>query len=149
VLAGAPQARSQQSAAETYAVIVSPEVRQSDLAEAQLRDIFTFEQRFWAPGKQIVLLLPPVGSGARQLLLSRLYGTNESGLKRLILSRLYEGSIDAAPKVTDADAQAVQLVAATSGTIAVVPLQAASAATVKILKIGGRLPSESGYPLSR
>jgi hypothetical protein len=136
------------SVAADFAVVVSPDVELTSCSSAELRHLFGLERQFWKAGRPVVVLLPEAGSHTHAFLLRRVYRTDEDGLKRLMLEKLYRGEIDLAPKVVGSDREALSFVASSRGLIALVPASLVDGADVRVLRIDGKLPGASGYPLT-
>jgi len=128
--------------ASTLAVIVNKSNPVNDLSMAELRKILLGERTVWRGSRKVILLLPTVGSPERQTAL-RLVSMDESNYKQHWLDKTSEGS--AAPAAS-ASGFAVNLVADTEDAIAVVPL-ADVKGSVKLLRINGASPGDSGYPI--
>ncbi|MFN2399474.1 MAG: hypothetical protein ABR543_12670 [Gemmatimonadaceae bacterium] len=137
-------------AAVSFAIVASPTVPVSELTMGDLRNVFFFRKKFWGGGKRVVLLLPAPGLQARDFLLADIYRLNSAGLQRLILEKLFQGEIDLAPRVVRSDQDALSFVASARGMLAIVPTDAipADRSGFKVLRINGKLPGESGYPLT-
>jgi len=148
VLAVAPVTRS--ASAETYVVVVSPDVSMTDLSFEDLRRIFLFRQRFWKPNQPITLLYSEFNFQAGSFMLQSVYAMSRQDLKTLILRRLYSGDIDLAPKIVSSDETAVAFVGNGYGIVALVRADAVSAdARARVLTIDGAAPGSAGYPLRR
>ena len=128
--------------ANTLAVIVNKSNPLNDLSMVELRKILLGERTVWRGSRKIILLLPTVGSPERQTAL-RLVSMDESNYKQHWLDKAGEGSV--APAAS-ASGFAVNLVADTEDAIAVVPL-ADVKGSVKLLRINGVSPGDSGYPI--
>lgn len=128
--------------ANTLAVIVNKSNPVNDLSTAELQKILLGERVYWRGSRKIILLLPTVGSPERQTAL-KLVSMDESNYKQHWLDRASEGN--AAPAAS-ASGFAVNLVADTEDAIAVVPL-ADVKGSVKMLRIDGTSPGDSGYPI--
>jgi hypothetical protein len=135
--------------AQTYAVVVSPDVETMDLEFDDLRRIFRFQRRFWRSGRPLTLLFSEENLASGSFLLDRVYGTDYTALRRLILERLYSGELDLAPKVVANDESVVTFVAAGNGLIAVVRADAVGEQQVKVLTVDGKAPGSADYPLRR
>ncbi len=130
------------------AVIVSPSVHADGITSAELRRVLRLDKRYWKPGEPIALLMPAMGSPTRGFVLTRFLRSTEADQRRLVLEKMYRGEIDLAPKVVATDAEAVTYAASGRGVLALVPASAITGtASVKVLRVDGRLPREAGYPL--
>jgi len=110
------------------------------LSLAELRKILLGERTTWQGSRKIILLLPTVGSPERQTAL-RLIAMDESNYKQY-----WQDKAGSVAPAASASGFAVNLVADTEDAIAVVPL-ADVKGSVKLLRIDGTLPGESGYPI--
>ena len=128
--------------ASTLAVIVNRSNPVNDLSMAELRKILLGERTVWRGSRKIILLLPTVGSAERETAL-RLVSMDESNYKQHWLDQAGSGSV--APAAS-ASGFAVNVVADTGDAIAVVPL-ADVKGSVKMLRINGTSPADSGYPI--
>src|SRR5262245_40080088 len=135
------------AAGRSFAVVVSPDVPASDLTLEEVRRLFLLKKSFWKPGAPVTILLPGSGSSTRTFLLKTICRTDEPGLKRLILEKLYRAEIDLAPKVVGSGKETISFVASSRGVAGIVPVEDSAGADVKVLRINGKLPGESGYPL--
>jgi hypothetical protein len=126
------------------AVIVNKSNPLSDLPLSELRRILLGERTTWKGSQKIVLLLPTIGTPERQTAL-RLVSMDESSYKSH-WTEISAGGSNAAPVAASASGMAVNLVADSVDAVAVVPL-ADVKGSVKILRIDGSMPGESGYPI--
>ena len=124
------------------AVIVNKSNPVNDLSLADFRRILLGERTTWRGTRRILLMLPTVGSPERQTAL-RLISMDESNYKQYWQDKA--SSENAAPTAS-ANGFAVNVVADTEDAIAVVPL-ADVKGSVKLLRIDGALPGDSGYPI--
>jgi hypothetical protein len=129
------------------AIIVNASNHAPDPSLTELRAILTLERQFWPGGDRVVLVLPRSGSPERETLLSRIYGTSESGLRKRWVEKLFAGQIPAIPSVAPSAARAAALVQQSPGAIAAVNADEVPAG-VRVLAIDGKKTGERGYPLS-
>jgi hypothetical protein len=130
-----------------YAVIVSHAVPVQALTQDDLRYILTFKRTVWTTGQPISLLLPARHLPARHFLLTRVYRMSDAELRHYTLERLIQADIDFAPKVVSSDEDAIAFAAAGTAVIAVVSAATELPPTVRVVRIDGRLPGDTGYPL--
>jgi len=135
------------AAGRSFAVVVSPDVPATNLTMEEVRRVFLLKKNFWKPGLPATILLPESGSPTRSFLLKTICRTDEPGLKRLILEKLYRAEIDLAPKVVGSGKETVSFVLSSRGVVGIVPAEDSTGASVKVLRIDGKLPGEAGYPL--
>ena len=134
---------------EAYAVVISQDVKVSNIEFDELRRIFRFQQHFWHAGRRATLLYSEENLDPGSFLLDRVYAADYGSVRRLILEKLYSGEIDLAPKVVATDETAVAFVASGSGLIAVVRADAVGAESVKVLTVGGSALGSADYTLRR
>jgi hypothetical protein len=130
-----------------YAVVASRDVPFAELTLDELRRVFLFKRHFWNPGKPVRLILPATGQPARRFLLDQVCQRTEGELRRMILESMYRGESDQAPKVAASEAETLAALESSSGSIALVSDTVALPTGVKRLKIDGKLPEDSDYPL--
>jgi hypothetical protein len=131
-----------------YAVIVHPATRVRDVSLSSLRRIYRGEQQFWPEGRRVVVFIQPTGSGARDLVLSELYGLSERQYAQYWIARIFRDEATAGPRVVASAAVLRELTATVPGAIAVVPAAEVDG-RVQVLRVDGLLPGASGYPLVR
>lgn len=129
------------------AVIVNEDVPVDELSLAELRRIFRGERLFWAGDLTITLLAPPRGSREREVLLGKIYERqSEAEYKSFWINKLFDKQGQTAPKITGSPQMSAGLVREIPGAIALVPANRIPHG-VKVLRIDGRSPGQSGYPL--
>lgn len=134
-------------AAAPTAVIVHEQVPVDELSLAELRKIFRGERLFWHKDLTITLLAPPRGSREREILLDKIYERqSEAEYQTYWINRLFDKGARTAPKITGSPKMSARLVSEIPGAIALVPADRIPEG-VKVLRIDGRSPGETGYPL--
>lgn len=129
------------------AVIVHPQVPVDELSLAELRKVFLGQRPVWSSELMITLLNPPRGSPAREVLLHTIYQQrNETQYQQYWINRLFADGAPTVPKGTGSQAMSDSLVREIPGAIALVASDKVPPG-VKVLRIDGKLPGESGYPL--
>jgi ABC-type phosphate transport system substrate-binding protein len=127
------------------AVIVHQGTPVDALSLNQLRRLFLGDQQFWGDQTRVALLMPPTGAPARAAALRAVYQMSEAAYRQYWVAKIFRAEVTSGPRVATPE-QARRVVAATRGAVAIVPAGAVDG-SVKVLRIGGRLPEESGYPL--
>lgn len=140
-------AMAQQAESAGYALVVSSDVKESNVSRADAARLLLCQKRFWASGQRVVVLSPASGSAERRFMIQKLCRMTEAGYRRHTLEQLYRGEIEYAPKLVDDEADALQFIAAGHGAVTLVSVHAAQGANARILRIDGHLPGEPGYPL--
>lgn len=135
--------------AETFVVVVSPDVPASNLSMDQVRRLFLFREKFWKPGRPVRVLLSEEELQDGSLLLEEIYRMDLPALRVLILEKLYQEEIDRPPKIVSSDKVAVSFVEAGQGLVTLVRAAAAQSTKAKIVTIGDIAPDGDRYPLRR
>ena len=129
------------------AVIVHQQVPAEDLSLSELRRIFLGERVFWSQNLTITLLAPPRGTPERKILLQKIYQQrSEAQYRRHWINKLFSDGGQNAPKITGSPEMSASLARVIPGAIALVPADRIPEG-VKVLRIDGKRPEESGYPL--
>jgi len=127
------------------AVVVSEKNRTREITLDELRKVFRGERRSWAVGMPIKLIVRDQGTPERVALL-KLLGMSESEYKQYWIAQIFRGEAEAEPIALPSLGMQMEALTVFSGGITFV-----SAATVKpgmrVLKVDGHLPGDSGYPL--
>jgi hypothetical protein len=135
------------AAAPVIAVIVHEQVPVDEISLPELRRIFRGERLFWSKDLTITLLVPPHGSRERTVLLDKiLERRSETEFQHYWINKLFDEGTPAAPKITGSPRMSASLVREIPGAIALVPADQIPRG-VKVLRVEGKLPGESGYPL--
>ena len=134
-------------AGQSIAVVANSGVPVAEVTLGDLNNYFTFARRSLPGGQRVTLFLPAVGSVTRSVLLKQVYHMDDPQLRRFLLEKIYQGDIDAQPRVAASDAELVGLLASTPGGLTLLPVEIAAAAKLKILKVNGKAPGETGYML--
>ena len=133
--------------ARDVAVIVNPNNSATNVTLSDLRKIFSGEKHSWPGGAPIKLLLSAPGSRERLVLL-KLLGMSESDYKQFWTAQIVRGEADAEPVSLPSFGMVKEAVQVYHGAIACVDYRdIRPGMLMKVLKVDGRLPGESGYPL--
>jgi ABC-type phosphate transport system substrate-binding protein len=132
--------------AEDVAVVVNDRNPASKMSTAELRRIFAGEERSWAAGLPIKVLVRAPGTHERVALL-KLLGMTEDEYKRYWTVQIFRGEAQAEPVVLPSNGMQKEALAAYPGAVALVGLQDVKAG-MKVLRVEGRMPGEAGYPLN-
>jgi hypothetical protein len=129
------------------AIVVHPENPESSLSADEVGRILRQEQRRFKGGGSIYLVFQSSGSPAREIVLRRVLRMNDLELKQFWLGKLYRGEIASFPRVVDSDVAVRRLVGQAARALGFMDAVAVDA-TVKVLRIDGRLPGQAGYLLA-
>jgi ABC-type phosphate transport system substrate-binding protein len=127
-------------------VVANPTVPVTSLSFTELRRIFLGDRQFWSSSLKISLLMPPPAARDREILLKTVYEMSEAQLRQHWIGKLFRAEAASAPQMFYSDEEILQAVAATPGSIAAVDA-AKIPKGLKVLRIDGHLPGESGYRL--
>jgi len=129
------------------AVLVNPDNSISNITSADLRKVFSGQKRSWPGGARIRLIVRPVGSHERDVLL-HLLRMSESEYKQYWTAQVYRGEADSEPLVLPSFGMVLEATRAFPGAIAFVEARDIKAGMyLKVIKVDGLMPGDSGYPL--
>ena len=131
---------------EGVAVVVHPQAPVEDLSLDQLRRIFMADQQFWPDGSRITLLVRAPAAYEREVVLNVIYRMTEDEFRKYWVGKMFRAEVPAGPKIVYSSEMVGGLVTAVPGAIGFVPAGEVMA-DAKVVRIDGRLPGESGYPL--
>ena len=132
--------------AAPVAIVVSPGTPVDDLSFADVRKLFLGERQFWNPKLRVVLLMRAPISRERDVVLRTIYEMSEAQFRQYWISKVFRADVAAGPKIVYSTETAYELVAAIPGAVAFVDASQVPKG-VKVLRIGGLLPGDPGYPL--
>jgi hypothetical protein len=147
VLVSAGVLIASECAARELALIVHPLNPISNVSAIDLREVLLMVRQRWSGGGRIYLLLPESGSPEKEVLLRRALAMTEDELRRHYLGKLYGGEIPAFPRVVASGAEARRIVSRAPNALALVDASTVDA-TVKVVRVAGRRPSEADYLLT-
>jgi hypothetical protein len=133
--------------AADVAIVVHPSNPETNLSAEGLARILRQEQRRWKEGGTVYLVFQATGNTPRDVVLRRVLRMNDLELKQFWLGKLYRGEIASFPRVLDSDIAVRRLVAIAPQALGFLEATAADA-TVKVLRIDGKLPGQPGYLLA-
>lgn len=131
---------------DDIAVIVHPDVPEQDLPLTEIRRLLLGERQFWHSGLRVTLLIRAPVARERDVVLKKIYRMTEAQFRQYWIGKVFRAESVTGPKIVYSNEMAVQLVAAIPGSITFVDSTQVPPG-VKTLKIGGKAPGESGYPL--
>lgn len=123
--------------AHHMAVVVNKENATDNVTAVHLAKIFRSDVKKWSDGKNIVLVLHASSAGESETL-ERLIKVNAAEWKTLVAA--HKDSI----AIEDSDADVLKRVQSTPGAIGVVDVRSVDS-TIKVVRVDGKLPMESGY----
>jgi hypothetical protein len=135
---------------DSFAVVVHPSNPSHDLRLRELASFFEGASRQWSNSSPVVLVERDAASAPYRYLMSRVLNTTPVEYKRLLQNIEYRGEAPLAIKILNSDETACQFVFNVPTAIAIIEsrsLRSAACASVQVLRIDGKLPSEEGYRL--
>ena len=138
-----------QCPANGLAVVVNKGNATEGLSMAQLRRLLLGDMRNWPGKKQVSLVAPDPQSAAFKCLLSAVVRMTDVEYHRFIASAQFRGEEPVEFHTANSGPAAAQMVSGVPGAIAIVEAGAlpAISSSVRVLRINGKQPGESGYPL--
>jgi len=100
----------------------------------------------WPDGKSVTLVMRDPGSPEMKMVLEKVYGMTAQAVNELITTANHGRVGHPAIIVVGSDDELVHKVAATTGAVGLVDVYAINS-SVDVMKVGGKLPFEPGYPL--
>ena len=129
------------------AIIVSKENLTNEISFQDLVKIFKQERQYWDEGRKIYLIMPETGNPEKAAVLRKIYKMEDQELKKFWIGKLFRQEISSFPKTLSSNESIKRFVNQVPNAIGIID-QAAVDNRVKVLRIDGKLPGESGYALS-
>ena len=146
LLAFAVVAVAQQKPSTDIAVVTNPETPVNELSLAEVRKVFLGERQYWNSNMPVILLVRAPVAREREVVLKNIYQMTESQFKQYWVAKIFRSEAVSAPKIVYSADMTNQLLNVIPGSIAFMEAKAV-APGLKVLKVDGRLPGESGYEL--
>ena len=139
--------RAQQTAtADALAIIVHRSNPVDELSAAQLKRIYMFDTQNWPHGRKITVMVREKGQPERTEAIRLICGIAEAEYERHVLLQTFRGSLGPGPRAIQSVSAMLRFVFNVPGAIGYVRVSEVDA-TVKTLRVDGRLPGEAGYRL--
>jgi ABC-type phosphate transport system substrate-binding protein len=132
--------------AKDLAVISNKSNSVQPVSLPELAKICKGQVEHWPDGKEVSFITRDPTLPDMKLLLEKVYGMSKEEVKALIANANHGRTNHPAIVVVDSDEDAVKKVESIPGAIGVVDVYSISGA-VTVVKVGGKLPLEPGYPL--
>ncbi len=133
----------------TLAVIVHKTSKAANVSVSDLRKMFTGDLRTWPDSSALIIIEQPADNETQRRTLHVLLKATPASYNRQLLQSHFQGKPLPIIKVLNSDASAIRFVLNVPGAVTVVDRTAAtpSPSGVKVLRVDGKLPGETGYPL--
>jgi ABC-type phosphate transport system substrate-binding protein len=128
------------------ALVVHPDTPVSNLTLAEVRKVFLGERQYWSANVPVVLLIRAPVARERSVVLKTIYQMSDSQFKQYWIAKIFRAESASAPKVVYSNDMANELVTAIPGAIAFIDTREVRPGA-KVIRVNGRLPGETGYPL--
>jgi ABC-type phosphate transport system substrate-binding protein len=131
---------------EPLAIVVNRSNPLTEISLADLRRVFRGQRSRWSNGKRVTLVMRDPGAPERDAILHSLYGVQEADYRRTYLQAVFSGEATDAPKTLASTNGVLRFVYNVPGAIGYVRARDVDA-SVKMIRVDGRLPGETGYRL--
>ena len=128
------------------AVVVHPDVPVDNLTIAELRRILLGDREFWSSGVRVTLLIRAPIARERDVAVQSVCQMTEAQFRQHWIGKLFRADTQSGPKIVYSQEMALDQASRLPGAITFVQASQAGK-TVKVLKIDGRSPGQSGYQL--
>ena len=142
-------ATSAQCAPGNLAVIVNKSSHVDSLSVAQLRRLILGDVRNWPDDKPVTIVAREPSSNVTRCVLSKVVRLSDAEYRRYVMSAEFRGEEALVSQTATSDAYAAKIVVGAATSFAVVDAASVAAFgdTVKVVRIGGKLPGQPDYPL--
>jgi hypothetical protein len=128
------------------AVVVHPGVSADNLSLADLRRILTGDREFWPGGDRVTIFIRAPIARERDVIVKDVCQMTEAQFRQHWIGKVFRAETPSAPKIAYSAESTIEQVARTPGAIGLV-LAPVTAKSVKVVRIDGRAPGQSGYKL--
>jgi hypothetical protein len=128
------------------AVVVHPGVTTDNLSLADLRRILTGDREFWPGGDRVTIFIRAPIARERDVIVKDVCQMTEAQFRQHWIGKVFRAETPSAPKIAYSAESTIEQVARTPGGIGLV-LAPVTAKNVKVIRIDGRAPGQSGYRL--
>jgi len=141
-----PQAMGQDDPPIPIAIVAHKNTPVENLSLEELRNIFLANQQFWPDRSRIILLVHAPHSGVREFVLNSIYQMDEAQFRQYWIAKMFRAEVPRGPKIVFSNDMMLELVVAIPGSISFARADQV-AGDVRLIRIDGKLPSDSDYPL--
>lgn len=132
--------------ARDVAVVANKNGTVSTLTMADLVKICKAQTNRWSDGTPVTLIVREPGSPEMKVVEEKIYGMTSDQIRDLIATANHGRTNHPAILVAASDEEVISRVQSAPGAVGLVDVYSITGA-VKVMKIGGKLPLEPGYPL--
>lgn len=141
-----PPALSQDEFRSPIAIVVHKDTPVDNLTIDELRNIFLANQQFWPDRSRIILLVHAPQSDERDYILKSIYQMDEAQFRQYWIAKMFRAEVPRGPKIVFSTDMMLELVVAIPGSISLTKADQVTG-DVRLIRIDGKLPSDSDYPL--
>lgn len=134
------------SYAKDLALIVNKGSGMNEITMADLVKVCKAQTNRWPDGKPATVIMRNPTSADARMVVEKIYASTPDAVTGLIATANHERTNHPAIIVVTSDDELVKRVASTPGAVGLVDVYAINS-SVEVMKIGGKLPLEPGYPL--
>lgn len=134
------------AAARDLAVVSNKSNSLSAITLPDLVKVCKGQTGHWADGKSVTFVMRNPSAPEMKFFLEKVYELPEAQVKELIASANHGRMGHPAVMIVDSDEDLVNKVASIPGAVGIVDVYAINS-SVAVVKLGGKLPLEPGYPL--
>jgi ABC-type phosphate transport system substrate-binding protein len=128
------------------AIVANPGTPVEQLSFAELRQVLKGERQYWKPDLPVVLFVRAPTSAERSAVLNVIFQMSEPQFNQYWIAKQFRAEAASAPTKLKSNDLTQQFVASTPGAIGFMAAHDVKPG-VKVLRIEGRLPGETGYKL--
>jgi ABC-type phosphate transport system substrate-binding protein len=134
------------SYAKDLALIVNKGSGMNEITMSELVKVCKAQTNRWPDGKPATFVMRNPSSTDAKMVIEKIYASTPDAVSGLIATANHERTSHPAIIVVTSDDELVKRVASTPGAVGLVDVYAINS-SVEVVKIGGKLPLEPGYPL--
>lgn len=134
-------------AGQDVAVIVHPDVPVDSVTYAELRRLLLGDREFWASGLRVTLLIRAPVAHERDVVVRDVCQMTEAQFRQHWIGKVFRADTATGPKIVYSAEMALDQVTRTPGALTFAVAASAAGKGGKILKIDGKLPGQTGYPI--
>jgi len=134
------------SAAKDMALISNKNTSVPTMGLADVVKVCKGQMGHWPDGKPVTIIMRQPGSAEMRIVEEKIYALSSQEVRELITSANHSRSDHPAIILGGSDEEVIRKVESMPGAVGLVDVYSITGA-VSVVKIGGKLPLESGYPL--
>jgi hypothetical protein len=134
------------ASAKDIAVVANKSGSVTTIALADLVKICKAQTSRWPDGTPVTLVIRDPGAPEMKMVSEKIYSMTADQVRDLVVTANHGRNSHPAIVVVDSDEEVIHRVQGTPGTVGLVDVYSITGG-VNVVKIGGKLPLEPGYPL--